>query len=143
MCIRDRCNECQEWNTIEEQLVQPTTASGRTTPAQDIQRKLKQIHEGATSDGLHAEEVLPIQQIVGSEESRIDLHDEELNRLLGGGLVQGSFTLLGGEPGIGKSTLIFQTVLRCPELKTDVYKRQDLHRYVPERASSGPLCLYP
>ena len=113
-----QCNECQEWNTIEEQLVQPTTASGRTTPAQDIQRKLTQIQEKAGWDGLHSEEIRPIQQIVGSEESRIDLHDEELNRLLGGGLVQGSFTLLGGEPGIGKSTLIFQTVLRCPELKT-------------------------
>lgn len=113
-----QCNECQEWNTIEEQLAQPTTPSGRTTPAQEIQRKLTQIHEGATWDGLHSEEVRPIQLIEGSEESRVDLHDEELNRLLGGGLVQGSFTLLGGEPGIGKSTLIFQTVLRCPELKT-------------------------
>ena len=49
------------------------------------------------------------------DEPRIDLHDDELNRVLGGGLVRGSIVLLGGEPGIGKSTLVLQTILRMPE----------------------------
>ena len=52
-----------------------------------------------------------LKEIVSSDEQRIDLMDDELNRVLGGGLVQGSLTLLGGEPGIGKSTLVLQTVL--------------------------------
>ena len=47
-----------------------------------------------------------------AQEERIDLHDDELNRVLGGGLVPGSMVLIGGEPGIGKSTLVLQTVLR-------------------------------
>ena len=46
------------------------------------------------------------------------MHDNELNRVLGGGLVPGSLVLIGGEPGIGKSTLVMQTVLRMPEKKT-------------------------
>ena len=52
-----------------------------------------------------------LKEIVSSDEQRIDLMDDELNRVLSGGLVQGSLTLLGGEPGIGKSTLVLQTVL--------------------------------
>ena len=58
---------------------------------------------------------MPIGEVEGGEEPRIDLHDQELNRVLGGGLVQGSLVLIGGEPGIGKSTLVLQTVLRMPE----------------------------
>ena len=52
-----------------------------------------------------------IDDIQITEESRIDLGNGELNRVLGGGLVRGSLVLIGGEPGIGKSTLILQTVL--------------------------------
>lgn len=53
----------------------------------------------------------PVAEIRADEEPRMDMHDEELNRVLGGGLVPGSLVLLGGEPGIGKSTLVLQTVL--------------------------------
>ena len=56
-----------------------------------------------------------LNEIDADDEPRIDMHDDELNRVLGGGLVRGSLVLLGGEPGIGKSTLILQTVLRMPE----------------------------
>ena len=48
---------------------------------------------------------------------RIDMRDAELNRVLGGGLVPGSLVLLGGEPGIGKSTLVLQTILGMPDRK--------------------------
>ena len=58
---------------------------------------------------------MPISKVQAKDEPRIDLHDEELNRVLGGGLVRGSIVLLGGEPGIGKSTLVLQTILRMPE----------------------------
>ncbi len=55
---------------------------------------------------------MPVGQIAADEEPRMDMCDGELNRVLGGGLVPGSLVLLGGEPGIGKSTLVLQTVLR-------------------------------
>ena len=113
-----QCRECQEWNTIEEEITSPVSHTGRMTPAQDIRSKLGRIHENTPWHSLSRSEVQSIGQVCGSDTCREDLHDEELNRLLGGGLVLGSFTLLGGEPGIGKSTLIFQTVLRCPELRT-------------------------
>jgi DNA repair protein RadA/Sms len=61
--------------------------------------------------------VLRLQDISDHDDPRIDMHDEELNRVLGGGLVPGSIVLLGGEPGIGKSTLSLQTMLRMPEKK--------------------------
>jgi DNA repair protein RadA/Sms len=61
--------------------------------------------------------VLRLRDISNHDDPRIDLHDAELNRVLGGGLVPGSIVLLGGEPGIGKSTLSLQTMLRLPEKK--------------------------
>ena len=56
-----------------------------------------------------------LREISSKDEPRIDMNDEELNRVLGGGLVPGSIVLLGGEPGIGKSTLSLQTILRMPD----------------------------
>ena len=58
-----------------------------------------------------------LRDISAHDEPRIDMHDGELNRVLGGGLVPGSITLLGGEPGIGKSTLTLQTILHLPDMK--------------------------
>ena len=58
-----------------------------------------------------------LRDISAHDEPRIDMHDGELNRVLGGGLVPGSITLLGGEPGIGKSTLTLQTILHMPDRK--------------------------
>ena len=73
-------------------------------------------------------------QIQTGDEPRINLHDNELNRVLGGGLVPGSLTLLGGEPGIGKSTLILQTVLRLPELKVLYVSGEESARQLKLRA---------
>lgn len=66
---------------------------------------------------VHAVEVgkakpMPLHEVEAGDEPRIDLNDAEFNRVLGGGLVPGSLVLIGGEPGIGKSTLVLQTVLR-------------------------------
>ena len=55
---------------------------------------------------------MKLRDISSIDEPRIDMMDEELNRVLGGGMVPGSITLLGGEPGIGKSTLTLQTILK-------------------------------
>ncbi len=73
-------------------------------------------------------------QIQTDDEPRINLHDDELNRVLGGGLVPGSLTLLGGEPGIGKSTLILQTVLRLPNLRVLYVSGEESARQLKLRA---------
>ena len=98
-----RCPSCGEWNTFKElKLGNPSSYSKSTTT-------MARDGEGS--------ELLTMSQIPTADDPRINLLDDELNRVLGGGLVLGSLTLLGGEPGIGKSTLILQTVLRLSNLK--------------------------
>ncbi|MDE7085850.1 MAG: DNA repair protein RadA, partial [Prevotella sp.] len=70
-----------------------------------------------SSRGRDAAKVLRLRDISSHDDPRIDMHDQELNRVLGGGLVPGSIVLLGGEPGIGKSTLSLQTMLSLPEMR--------------------------
>ena len=76
----------------------------------------------------------PLCQIVADSEPRIDMGDAELNRVLGGGLVPGSLVLLGGEPGIGKSTLILQTVLRLTDKKVLYVSGEESARQIKLRA---------
>ena len=80
-------------------------------------------HEGDDRKGSHR-----------TDEPRIDMHDDELNRVLGGGLVQGSIVLLGGEPGIGKSTLTLQTVMRLEDLKVLYVSGEESARQIKMRA---------
>ena len=61
---------------------------------------------------------MPLSEIDTTKENRISLNNAEVDRILGGGLVEGSLVLIGGEPGIGKSTLSLQLPLNCPSLKT-------------------------
>ncbi len=75
-----------------------------------------------------------LSEIDSTMEPRIDMHDEELNRVLGGGLVQGSIVLLGGEPGIGKSTLTLQTVMRLQDLKVLYVSGEESARQIKMRA---------
>jgi len=91
-----RCPSCGEWNTFVEEAVRKETSAN------------KLIRSGLETD---KPKPVPLNEIVTSEDPRIDMCDDELNRVLGGGLVPGSLVLLGGEPGIGKSTLILQTVI--------------------------------
>lgn len=91
-----RCPNCGEWNTFTEEVIR------KETPSSDIARL------GGSGTSVPQ----TIDQIQVNEESRITMNDPELDRVLGGGLVRGSLVLLGGEPGIGKSTLVLQTVLR-------------------------------
>ena len=77
-------------------------------------------------------------EIESNEEQRIDMLDEELNRVLGGGLVQGSLTLIGGEPGIGKSTLILQTVLRLTHKRILYVSGEESARQLKLRAVRIP-----
>lgn len=92
-----RCPSCGEWNTFVEQKLGKKPSLAAATSEYSLTGKSSPIS---------------MSRIPTEDEPRINLLDGELNRVLGGGLVPGSLTLLGGEPGIGKSTLVLQTVLR-------------------------------
>ena len=78
---------------------------------------------------------MPLSEIDSSVENRISLNNDEVDRILGGGLVEGSLVLIGGEPGIGKSTLSLQIPLNCPDLKTLYVTGEESARQVKLRAS--------
>ena len=94
-----QCTSCKQWNTITEEV---------------IQKEEKQAWRSEANDTKKATKPLRINEISANEEIRMNTTDQELNRVLGGGLVPGSLTLLGGEPGIGKSTLLLQISLKLP-----------------------------
>ncbi len=112
-----KCPSCGQWNTFKEICV--ASDSGMAA-AKNVGMAMR--HGGvATMFGgnRHAGESKPMRlpEISARDEERIDMHDAELNRVLGGGMVPGSIILLGGDPGIGKSTLTLQTMLHVPERK--------------------------
>ena len=113
-----QCNSCKEWNTLVEEVIEKPAAKGWT--ASD---KAK----ASTSQPI------PIADILTNEETRLHCPDQELNRVLGGGLVPGSVTLLGGEPGIGKSTLLLQISLQMP-LKILYVSGEESQRQIKLRA---------
>ena len=89
-----RCNSCGEWNTYVEQRISkgPVRSSSRENRTLAVPQ--------------------PIEQVTSDQVARIDLRNGEFNRVLGGGVVPGSMILIGGEPGIGKSTLALQVALQ-------------------------------
>lgn len=95
-----KCPACGAWNSFTEQLVRASAL--RHTQTSDDKSQTRPIH---------------IDDISADKLPRMDMKDTELNRVLGGGLVPGSLVLLGGEPGIGKSTLVLQTALRLNDRK--------------------------
>lgn len=94
-----QCTSCKEWNTIAEEVVQKAEKTGWKTETQTTKRVVKPQR---------------IKEIDTTKDARLNTENNELNRVLGGGLVPGSLTLLGGEPGIGKSTLMLQIALTLP-----------------------------
>ena len=95
-----QCTSCKSWNTIAEEVVQkPNKTDWKSS---------------ATSSKERASKPLKISEIDTSKTPRLNTTDKELNRVLGGGIVPGSLILLGGEPGIGKSTLMLQLSLKLP-----------------------------
>jgi DNA repair protein RadA/Sms len=95
-----KCPACNEWNTLVEELVKKgNSTSNNISPTISSKEKSKPK---------------PITEVESGITQRIDMGDGELNRVLGGGLVFGSIVLVGGQPGIGKSTLMLQLALRAP-----------------------------
>lgn len=112
-----RCPACGEWNT----MVEKTVATGKP-----------KRNAAASRAGDHKPQALS--DISSAQEDRISLGDPEVDRLLGGGLVEGSLVLIGGEPGIGKSTLSLQLPLKSPSLKTLYVSGEESAKQVKMRA---------
>ena len=114
-----QCTACKEWNTIVEEVIQkPEKNDWKTT---------------LSSNSKRASKPLKINEIDTSKESRISTSDNEFNRVLGGGIVPGSLILLGGEPGIGKSTLMLQVSLKLP-YKTLYVSGEESQKQIKMRA---------
>ena len=98
-----KCPACGEWNTYVEEFISKQSSA----------KELSSLNNYATQQS----KPILLQDINAGDEIRMDTGDQELNRVLGGGLVPGSLILIGGEPGIGKSTLVLQTVLKLNDYK--------------------------
>ncbi|MBO7249024.1 MAG: DNA repair protein RadA, partial [Bacteroidales bacterium] len=116
-----RCPACGEWNTMVEEPKAPSAKSS----SGDRSRSLLKISDARPT---------PINESDITQESRISIGNEEIERILGGGLVRGSMILIGGEPGIGKSTLSLQIPLGCPSLRTLYVSGEESPRQIKLRA---------
>ncbi len=113
-----QCTSCKQWNTIVEEVVQKTEKPAWNTTAPKLNKVARPIS---------------INSILNEKEVRFNMLDQEFNRVLGGGLVPGSLTLLGGEPGIGKSTLLLQIALKL-KLKTLYVSGEESQKQIKMRA---------
>lgn len=113
-----QCNACKEWNTIAEEI---------------IQKEEKTAWKPTDTENKRVSKPLKIKEIDSTQEVRMDTTDGELNRVLGGGIVPGSLILLGGEPGIGKSTLLLQISLKLP-YKTLYVSGEESQKQIKMRA---------
>ena len=116
-----KCPNCGEWNTYVEEVV-----------AKEVPSAKRPVPSGLSERG-QARPVL-LRDITAEKEDRLDMKDQELNRVLGGGLVKGSLVLIGGEPGIGKSTLVLQTILKLQDLKVLYVSGEESYRQLKMRA---------
>ncbi|MFP2995545.1 DNA repair protein RadA [Spongiivirga sp. MCCC 1A20706] len=113
-----QCSSCKQWNTIVEEVVQKTEKSdwkATQSPTKRVSKPLK------------------INEIDTAKEARMNTGNAEFNRVLGGGIVPGSMILLGGEPGIGKSTLLLQISLKLP-YKTLYVSGEESQKQIKMRA---------
>lgn len=113
-----QCTACKEWNTIVEEVIQKEEKSDWKSPTSTVKRVSKP---------------LKINEIDSSQDARMNSLDDEFNRVLGGGIVPGSLILLGGEPGIGKSTLMLQIALKLP-YKTLYVSGEESQKQIKMRA---------
>ena len=102
-----KCPACGQWNTFQE--IKVTAASSPSRGRQEV--------ASVAGRALRTSRPVRLREIADHDERRISMRDDELDRVLGGGLVPGSIVLLGGEPGIGKSTLLLQTMLNLGSLR--------------------------
>lgn len=120
-----KCPSCGQWNTFKEIRVTDTRQQAASAAA-------------SVGHQLRKSKTLTLRDISAKDDPRIDLHDIELNRVLGGGLVPGSIVLLGGEPGIGKSTLSLQTMLHLTDRRVLYVSGEESAHQLKMRAERIP-----
>lgn len=116
-----KCPSCNQWNTFVEEIIEK---AGLSVPS----------WKGGSTSTQRSNKPAPIQEITYTEENRLITPDKELNRVLGGGIVSGSMILIGGEPGIGKSTLMLQVALNLPGLKVLYVSGEESEQQIKMRA---------
>lgn len=117
-----KCPSCGQWNTFAEEIIEKGGSSnvpGWKSNSTSQQRANKPVE---------------VADITFAEEHRLLTPDQEFNRVLGGGIVAGSLVLIGGEPGIGKSTLMLQLALNMPALKVLYVSGEESERQIKMRA---------
>ena len=120
-----KCPSCGQWNTFKEIRVTDTRQQAASAAA-------------SVGHQLRKSKTLTLRDISAKDDPRIDLHDNELTRVLGGGLVPGSIVLLGGEPGIGKSTLSLQTMLHLTDRRVLYVSGEESAHQLKMRAERIP-----
>lgn len=118
-----KCPSCSEWNTFVEEIVQKDTKNNRL-----------QLFTGNKNAKGETNKPILLQEIGTAEYPRIAVPGKELTRVLGGGIVPGSMVLFGGEPGIGKSTLMLQLALRLKNLKVLYVSGEESEQQIKMRA---------
>ncbi|MFQ3268941.1 MAG: DNA repair protein RadA/Sms, partial [Flavobacteriales bacterium] len=112
-----QCTICKEWNTVVEEVIQKEA-----------------VKIWAKSDSKQKVKALKVADISIEKEQRIPTYNQELDRVLGGGIVPGAIILLGGEPGIGKSTLMLQLALSLKNCKTLYVSGEESDKQIKMRA---------
>lgn len=100
-----QCSACKEWNTFVEERIDSGITKGTTVAARAV----------------HEAKVVPLTEVTADDDTRSETGIKELDRVLGGGIVPGSLVLVGGDPGIGKSTLLLQVCQRMAQMKKILY----------------------
>lgn len=118
-----KCPSCGEWNTYAEEVVHKETKNDRL-----------HLFTANKNEHGHANKSVLLQEVGTIEYPRIQVPGKELTRVLGGGIVPGSLVLFGGEPGIGKSTLMLQLALRLKNLKVLYVSGEESEQQIKMRA---------
>ncbi|MBE8714057.1 DNA repair protein RadA [Sphingobacterium hungaricum] len=117
-----QCPSCKQWNTFVEEVVEKVSS------------KVPEWRSSTTTTTKRANKAAVIHEIVYQDEQRLATPDAEFNRVLGGGIVPGSLVLIGGEPGIGKSTLMLQLALTIPKIRTLYISGEESEQQLKMRA---------
>ncbi len=117
-----KCPSCQQWNTFVEEVIEK---DNKSVPTWKVSSSTTQ---------QRANKPVEVSEITFREEDRLLTPDKEFNRVLGGGIVAGSLVLIGGEPGIGKSTLMLQLALNMPNLKVLYISGEESEKQIKMRA---------
>lgn len=118
-----KCNSCNEWNTLAEEIIHKETKNDRL-----------QLFSAAKHEKGNSNKPVLLQHVGSYEHPRIPVAGKELTRVLGGGIVPGSLVLFGGEPGIGKSTLMLQVALRLKNLRILYVSGEESEQQIKMRA---------